>query len=244
MSHTDTARFTLRLLDSFKKNEDKIAVVDQDGQRQTTYKELFIMACRVAGYIRAKGIPAQSRIGICLPTSLEYVAAELGIWLTRNVIVPMGDSYPQERIDYIIGHSEALLLIDQETFKSIIKEEPAGIHHLPDENDMMALYYTSGSTGNPKGVIHTYHTFDFSKYILDTLQEVNPLVMGMTLSMFFVVSEYMLATLCVGGKVVIVPPSIIKDIRQLEAFYLRHHITYAFFTPSILKFFKRPLDKT
>ena len=197
------------------------------------------MARRVASYIRAKGIPAQSRIGICLPTCMEYVAAELGIWLTGNVIVPMGDSYPQKRIDYILGHSEAPLLIDQDTIKAIVEEEPAEINLLPDENDMMALYYTSGSTGNPKGVIHTYHTFDFSQYILDTLQSVNPLVMGMTLSMFFVVSEYMLATLCVGGKVVVVPPSIIKDIRQLEKFYLQHHITYAFFTPSILRFFRK-----
>ena len=240
MTESSAAKFILRLLDSFKTNEDKIAVVDQNGQRQTTYKELFMMACRVAGYIRANGIPKQSRIGICLPNCMEYVAAELGIWLTDNVIVPMGDSYPQERINYIIGHSEASLLIDQESFISIAKEEPIEIYQLPKENDMMALYYTSGSTGYPKGVIHTYHTFDFSQYILDTLQKVDPLIMGMTLSMFFVVSEYMLATLCVGGKVVIVPPSIIKDISKLEAFYLRYHITYAFFTPSILRFFKKP----
>jgi surfactin family lipopeptide synthetase A len=170
---------------------------------------------------------------------MEYVAAELGIWLSGNVIVPMGDSYPPDRIDYIMGHSEASLLIDKETIKAVVETQPAEITRLPDEDDMMALYYTSGSTGNPKGVIHTYHTFDFSQYILDNLQKVNPLVMGMTLSMFFVVSEYMLATLCVGGKVVVVPPAVIRDIRQLELFYLQHHITYAFFTPSLLRFFRK-----
>ena len=238
MTQLSTAKFILRLLDSLKTNEDKIAVVDQNGQRQTTYKELFTNACKVAGYLQQKNYPPHSFIGICLPTSMEYVAAEIGIWLSGNIIVPMGDSYPQERIDYIMGHCEASLLINSETFKAIEQVPPIEITSLPNEDDMMALYYTSGSTGNPKGVIHTFHTFDFSKYILETLKDVNPLIMGMTLSMFFVVSEYMLATLCVGGKVVIVPPPLIKDIRQLEAFYYQHHITYAFFTPSILRHFR------
>ena len=236
---TTTANFIIRLLDSIQANQNRIALVDQNGQRETTYWELYVMACRVATYIRRKGIPAKSRIGICLPTCMEYVAAELGIWLSGNVIVPMGENYPKERIDYIIKHSEALLLIDQETLSAIAAEEPTEIQYLPDEDDMMALYYTSGSTGNPKGVIHTFRTFDFSQYIIDTLHSVNPLVMGMTLTMFFVVSEYMLATLSVGGKVVVVPSSIIKDIRQLETFYAQHHITYAFFTPSLLRLFRK-----
>ena len=79
-----TAKFILRLLDSIQTNQNSIALVDQNGQRETTYWELYIMACRVAGYIRAKGIPSQSRIVISLPTCMEYVAAELGIWLKSS----------------------------------------------------------------------------------------------------------------------------------------------------------------
>ena len=238
MPQPNTSKFILRLLDSLKTNEDKIAVVDQNGQRQTTYKELFTMACRVTGYLQKKNYPPHSFIGISLPTSMEYVAAEIGIWLAGHAIVPMGDKYPKDRIDYIMGHCEASLLINFETFKTIAKENPIEITSLPDEDDILALYYTSGSTGNPKGVIHTYSSFDFSQFTLNTLRSVTPLVMGMTLSMFYVVSEYMLATLCVGGKVVVVPPSVIKDIRQLESFYMQHHITFAFFTPSLLRFFR------
>ena len=169
---------------------------------------------------------------------MEYVAAELGIWLSGNVIVPMGDSYPQDRIDYIMGHCEASLLINSKTFKAIVQVPPIEITSLPDEDDMMALYYTSGSTGNPKGVIHTYSTFDFSDNLLEILQSVKPFVMGMTLSMYFVVSKYAIATLSIGGKIVIAPHFVIKDIKKLESFFLQHHITYTFFTPSLLKFFK------
>ena len=64
MPQPTTAKFILRLLDSFKTNEDKMAVVDQNGQRQTTYKDLFTMACRVAGYLQQKNYPPHSFIGL------------------------------------------------------------------------------------------------------------------------------------------------------------------------------------
>ena len=233
----DTATFLHRLLNALSSNGDSVAVIDQDGHRQTTYKELFALACQVVGYLQGKQYPAHSFVGICLPSSMEYVAAELGVWMAGHAIVPMGDSFPPYRIDYIMNHCGSPLLIDQDTFKEIVATAPSKTWNLPVEDDVMALFYTSGSTGKPKGVIHTFRTFDFSQFILNTLQEVKPLVMGMTLSMFFVVSEYMLASLSVGGKIVIVPPAIIKDVRRLEDFYKEHRVTYAFFTPSLLKYF-------
>ena len=75
MPQPTTAKFILRLLDSFKTNEDKIAVVDQNGQRQTTYKELFTMACRVAGYLQQKNYPPHSFIGISLPSRNRYLVS-------------------------------------------------------------------------------------------------------------------------------------------------------------------------
>ena len=123
MPQPTTAKFILRLLDSFKTNEDKIAVVDQNGQRQTTYKELFTMACRVAGYLQQKNYPPHSFIGISLPTSIEYVAAEIGIWLAGHAIVPMGDKYPKDRIDSIMHHCESPLLINDEVIQEMMKAE-------------------------------------------------------------------------------------------------------------------------
>ena len=156
MPQLSTAKFILRLLDSFKKNEEKIAVVDQNGQRQTTYKELFTMACRVTGYLQKKNYPPHSFIGISLPTSMEYVAAEIGIWLAGHAIVPMGDKYPKDRIDYIMHHCESPLLINDEVIQAMMKAEPTEHYVLPEEEDINALFYTSGSTGTPKGVMDTF----------------------------------------------------------------------------------------
>ena len=101
------ARFICRLIDSFKNNHGKIAVIDQNGMRQTTYEELLLMSCKVAGFLQEKNLNPHSFIGICLPTCMEYIAAEIGVWLAGHAIVPMGDNYPKERIDFIMKHCES-----------------------------------------------------------------------------------------------------------------------------------------
>ena len=142
MPQPNTAKFILRLLDSLKTNEDKIAVVDQNGQRQTTYKDLFTMACRVTGFLQKKNYPPHSFIGICVPTSMEYLASQIGIWLAGHAIVPMGDKYPKDRIDYIMHHCESPLLINDDIIQAIMKTEPANNYVLPNEEEINALFYT------------------------------------------------------------------------------------------------------
>ena len=238
MSQPNTAKFILRLLDSFKANEDKIAVVDQNGQRQTTYKELFKMACRVAGYLQQKNYPSHSFIGICLPTSMEYVAAEIGIWLAGHAIVPMGDKYPKDRIDYIMGHCEASLLINETIFKTISNEAPIEIVSLPEEDDINALFYTSGSTGHPKGVIHTFRSLNFSvAFDLELMRTVNPLTFGYTSPPYFIACRFYLSALLLGGKIDLISTNVINDIRLMEDYIENHKLTSIFLTPSLLQFF-------
>ena len=95
------ARFICRLIESFKKNHEKIAVIDQDGQRQTTYGDFFTMTLRVAGYLQSRELTPHSFIPVCLPTSMDYLASEIGVWLSGHATVPMSNQFPQERIDYM-----------------------------------------------------------------------------------------------------------------------------------------------
>ena len=220
MPQTTDAKFILRLLDSFKTNEDMIAVVDQNGQRQTTYRQLLTMALRVAGYLQQKNYPPHSFIGICLSSSMEYVAAEIGIWLAGHAIVPMGEKFPRERIDYIIHHCQSPLLIDDEMILAMKNTEPTESYVLPQENDINVLFYTSGSTGVPKAVMGTKIS-----------------VMGITSPMFFVVSKQLFTIIAKGGIANIIPTEIIKDIRLLEDYLAKHQIEYVFMPPSILAHF-------
>ena len=214
MPQTNNAKFILRLLDSFKTNEDKIAVVDQDGQRQTTYKQLLTMARRVAGYLQHRDYSPHSFIGICLPSSMEYVATEIGVWLAGHAIVPMGDKYPQERIDYIMHHCQSPLLIDDEIIQAMMNTEPTESYVIPQENDTNVLFYTSGSTGVPKAVMGTFASFRISPKDESIINEENITVMGITSPMYFVVSKQLFTIIAKGGIANIIPTEIIKDIRM------------------------------
>ena len=224
MTQLNTAKFILRLLDSFETNEDKIAVVDQNGQRQTTYKELFTMACRVAGYLLQKNYPPHSFIGICLPSSMEYVAAEIGIWLAGHAIVPMGDKYPKDRIDYIMHHCESPLLINEDIIQAMMKTEPAENYVLPDESDINVLFYTSGSTGVPKAVMANFASYRISPTDESIIDKENITVMGITAPMFFVVSKQLYAIIVKGGIANFIPTEIIKDIRMFEVYLAKYQI--------------------
>lgn len=238
MPQQSTAKFILRLLDSFKTNEDKIAVVDQNGQRQTTYKELFTMACRVAGYLQKKNYPPHSFIGICLPTSVEYLASEIGIWLSGHAIVPMGDKYPKDRIDYIMHHCESPLLINEDIIQAMMKTEPAENYVLPKEEDINALFYTSGSTGTPKGVLHNFRSLNRPIPLEKLLAEQDLHIMGATMPFFFIASRTIFCFFFRGGYVYLVEPEIVKDIHQLENYLAQHHIEFTFLPPSVLANFQ------
>jgi amino acid adenylation domain-containing protein len=219
-------------------NEDKIAVVDQNGQRQTTYKEFFTMACRVAGYLQQKNYPPHSFIGICLPSSMEYVAAEIGIWLAGHAIVPMGDKYPKDRIDYIMHHCESPLLINDDVMQTIKKTEPAENYVLPNEEDINALFYTSGSTGVPKAVMTTFTFYRISPTYESFVDEQNVTVMGITAPMFFVVSKQLYIIIVKGGIANLIPAETIKDIRKYETYLTKHQIEFVFMPPSLLAHFQ------
>ena len=233
-----SAKFILRLLDSFKTNEEKIAVVDQNGQRQTTYKELFTNACKVACYLQQKNYPPHSFISISLPTSMEYVASEIGIWLAGHAIVPMGDSFPSERIDLIMSHCESPLLIDQEVYHDMALALPTHSLIVPSEDDVNALFYTSGSTGRPKGVTHSFRSLDFAVASdLELMRTVTPLTFGYTSPPYFIACRFYFSVLLLGGKVDFVSTDVINDIRLMEDYIDNHKLTAIFLTPSILQFF-------
>ena len=235
---SNTALFIKWIVDAFENCSQKTAIIDHAGERETTYEELYIMACRVVGYIDKRRLPAHSFIGICLPTSMEYIAAEIGIWLAGHAIIPMGDQFPESRIQQIMEHSESPLLIDEKVMSEMASTEPKEPSALPGEDDINALFYTSGSTGQPKGVLHSFRSFGIPLFPDKMFQDLDVSVMAVTAPMFFVACKLIYDFITRGKTVNVVPQNIRMDIRKLEDFLAEQRIEFVFIPPSVLPYFQ------
>ena len=154
------------------KYPDRIAV---RGKTVTfTYDVLNKLANRVARAILNRCGQGAEPIAVLLEHGAPAIAAILGVLKAGKICVPLDPSYPRARIAYMLEDSQAALivtnnrqlasakavaknsrqLLDIDTLDSNLSEENLGIR-IPPET-LYGIFYTSGSTGEPKGVVENH----------------------------------------------------------------------------------------
>ena len=229
------------LWEAFDTYAEYPAIVDKGGTRATSYAELKDKVCRVAAWLDAQGVKSPAFIPIVMPQSMEYLAVEIGIWMSGNTAVPMGAAFPPDRVAYIREHCDAPLVVDEAAWAAIAASEPkqfaGGTPDYPDEEVPALLIYTSGSTGNPKGILHTFgglavkHTSKVGlKYSPDE-------VWGMGAPLYFVASLTCFKVLKEGGQLHLYDSDTYHDLRKLEDYIVEYGVTYTFLSPAMLSAF-------
>ena len=230
-------------LDSFRKMAqqmpDHVAIVDQNGSRETTLGALDLLMCRTAAKLESLHFPRGSFIIIRMSRCMEYIAAYYGVIFAGMAVVPTVTDYPEERVAYIRGNCESPFTIDDSFFDDISEYEPSEGAVL-DPGDIVCMNYTSGSTGRPKGVYYTLRCIDenmrLAASVYDGLDEV---VMGASASMAFAaVCHDCLAPMNIGGTVHLLSDELRRDIGLMMDYYEEHHLTCGNVAPRLLRFFK------
>jgi long-chain acyl-CoA synthetase len=92
-----------------------------------TYSDVFEEAKKVAGYIESLNLPVRSQIAICSKNCAWWVIADLGIYMSNNVSVPVFPTLTAETTKYTLEHSESKLLFVGKLDEKPWEEQRQGI---------------------------------------------------------------------------------------------------------------------
>jgi len=229
----------------------------EDSNDTLTYAEVERLANQVAHYLIDLGAVPESTVAIMLPRSAFVYIAMIGILKTGAAYIPIDPETPGERTDFILEHSEALLLISSDAvFNRIgtvlknrkvwnIDQERSRIESYPtirfSQNkatlsNLCYIIYTSGSTGKPKGVLLEHGnvvTYLNSALQIYPITHKDRALQGFSVS-FDASVEEIWVPFAVGATIVVGTIGLMRSGNQFSGLVNRLNISYLSCAPTLL----------
>ena len=230
---------------------DRPAVIA--GDRSLTFRELDTRANRLVRLFRDSSLQAGDTVALLAKNEIEYFEIHLAATRTGLILLPLNFRLAVPELEYIIDDSKPELLICSEEFSEagrgltvrriytlgqhyeslVASVEPASDKYWSISADAPSvIFYTSGTTGRPKGTIISNHALharincNLFEYRLTSEDR-----FLMCLQLFHIGSINCLSHLFVGSTIVI-----IRDFDAAKVLELlpRHHITVALLVPTMI----------
>jgi len=227
---------------------DKTAITF--GEQKISYKQLNRQANQLARLLIKNGVKKADCVAFALDRSVEMLVSLLAIMKTGAVYIPLDPQFPLNRINYMLEDSKAVVLLTSLKYKGhyesgakelILEDEWQNLAEydttdpevVVDDNNLVYILYTSGSTGNPKGVQIAHHNL---VNFLISMQKApgitgNDKLLAVTTISFDIAGLEIFLPLITGAEIVLVDSATAKDGHALLDIIKKDDVTIMQATP-------------
>jgi len=215
---------------------DTIAAVH--GDRRWTYHELNTRANQLGRTLLARGLGREGVVAVVTERTLDWMAAVLAVFKAGGVYLPIEPHFPADRIATTLSRAQCQLVLTQPGVTTTLaaalvslpgvqtllvdtayaEDHPEGDLGISVTADQLAyIYFTSGSTGEPKGAMCEHAGMLNHLYAkIDDLQISEGQVIAQTAPQCFDISLWQLVSaLLVGGQTLLIEQDAVLDVARL-----------------------------
>jgi natural product biosynthesis luciferase-like monooxygenase protein/amino acid adenylation domain-containing protein len=230
---------------------DAIAAVF--GDCELSYEELNARANHLAHRLLHYEVGQEKPVGICVKRSLDLVVGILGILKAGSAFVPLDPAYPRERLAFIVEDSHVRVVVTQESLRYELPFDQMGFVCVDDSentgsarrvnlpqaagaHNLAYIVYTSGSTGQPKGVMVEHGALCNLSAAQTSAFRTGPSsrVLQFASASFDACTFELILGICHGGMVHIISEDTALSPEAVADTIGKHAITHAVLPPTVL----------
>lgn len=234
--------FVDRLRENAEKYPDRTALALDFHEAPVSCRELWENSGRIYAALKEAGVGREDIVMLLLPRHPMMLVSMLGVLRAGAAVLMTEDTYPEERVAYMKEDCGVKTVIDRAFYEKAMALSPLEGREPFYPHDACFVFYTSGTTGRPKGILHEYGKLDIG--VEASLPGGNTDVDGEGRFAFIppfnfsAVMIHALPELYKANTLYILTRDVSRNFKKLHELLEKERITSIFLSPSALRAYK------